>query len=140
MLAALVTAIFATANAKSSLDILVMGDWGGSPSSPYTTPDEKDSAKIMGEVASTYSVDMAWGLGDNFYNDGVKNEYDSRFKETFEDVFTASSLAKIPFYMVAGNHDHNGNVTGEIMYSNHSSRWTFPDYYYTKIFKVPNTS
>ena len=77
---------------------------GGSPNSPYTTSDEVDSAKIMGEIGSTYNVDMAWGLGDNFYDDGVKNEYDKRFQETFENVFTADSLKKIPFYMVAGTH------------------------------------
>ena len=113
---------------------------GGSPDSPYTTTDEVDSAKIMGEIASTYDADMVWGLGDNFYDDGVTNEYDARFKETFENVFTASSLENIPFYMVAGNHDHYGNVSGEIYYSNHSSRWVYPNYWYDVTFKVPNTS
>jgi len=140
MLTALATGFVAVANAKSSLDILVMGDWGGSPDSPYTTPDELDSAKMMGDVGSTHDVDMVWGIGDNMYDKGVTNEYDSRFKHTFEDVFTAPSLSKIPFYMVAGNHDHDGNVTGEIQYSNHSSRWRFPDLWYTQTFNVPGTS
>eukprot|EP01083_Nonionella_stella_P060893 158811_1 len=127
MLLGLVAGLFAVTNgAKSSLDILVMGDWGGSPNKPYTTSDEVDSAKIMGEIGSNFNVDYVWGLGDNFYDNGVKNEYDARFKETFEDVFTASSLEHIPFYIVAGNHDHHGNVSGEIFYSNHSSRWIFP--------------
>ena len=91
----------------------------------------------MGEVGSTYDVDQCWGLGDNFYDNGVVNEYDPRFKETFENVFTADSLMNIPFYMVAGNHDHYGNVSGEIMYSNHSARWVFPDYWYNIKFAVP---
>jgi len=140
MLASLAAGFVAMANAKDSLDILVMADWGGAPKSPYTTPDEVDSAKMMGDVGKTYEVDMVWGLGDNFYDNGVVNEHDSRFKNTFEDVFDASSLSKVPFYMVAGNHDHYGNVTGEIEYSNHSSRWRFPDYWYSHSFKVPGTN
>lgn len=32
--------------------------------------------------------------------------------------------------MIAGNHDHLGNVSAQIMYTNHSSRWTFPDLFY----------
>ena len=94
----------------------------------------------MGEIGATIDggLDNAWGLGDNFYNDGVTSEYDKRFEETFENVFTASSLQNIPFYMIAGNHDHHQNVTGEIMYSNHSKRWTYPDYWYNVIFSVPS--
>merc|ERR1719203_1195441 len=135
----LFVASFTAINAKSSLDILVMADWGGSGRSPYTTTCEVDSAKIMGDIGHDFEVDMVWGLGDNFYERGVKDEYDRRFNETFESVFSAPSLSKIPFYMVAGNHDHHGNATGQIMYSNHSKRWTFPDLYYTKVFKVPGT-
>eukprot|EP01084_Bolivina_argentea_P304912 526684_1 len=141
MLSALIVSFFALSDAaKNSLDILVMGDWGGSPNKPYTTADEVDTAKIMGEIGSDVAVDAVWGLGDNFYNDGVVNEYDPRFKETFEDVFTASSLLKIPFYIIAGNHDHHQNVSGEIYYSNHSDRWTYPDNWYNVKWTIPNTN
>ena len=38
--------------------------------------------------------------------------------KTFEDVFDGSYLKDTNFYVCAGNHDHYGNVTGEIYYSN----------------------
>ena len=94
----------------------------------------------MGEIGSKFQADAVLGLGDNFYDSGVTNEYDPRFNETFESVFTASSIANIPYWMVAGNHDHRGNVSGEIYYSNHSQRWNFPDFYYNTIFQIPTGS
>ena len=75
-------------------------------------------------------------IGDNFYTFGVENVDDERFKETFEDVFTAPSL-HIPWYFCAGNHDHYGNASAEIAYSKKSSRWNFPDFNYTKIWTIP---
>jgi tartrate-resistant acid phosphatase type 5 len=125
---------------SADMNFLIAGDWGGQGSSPYTTKDEIDTAKIMGEVAGTVKASMAWMLGDNFYSNGVVNENDKRFKETFEDVFTADTLMNIPFWVVAGNHDHHQNVSGEIEYSNHSVRWMFPDFYYTVTWPVPGTS
>ena len=44
------------------------------------------------------------------------------FKETFEDVYTSKSLMR-NWYLVAGNHDHNGNVTAQIEYTNRTQRW-----------------
>jgi hypothetical protein len=32
--------------------------------------------------------------------------------------------------MIAGNHDHLGNVSAQIMYTNHSNLWTFPELFY----------
>jgi tartrate-resistant acid phosphatase type 5 len=128
------------ATVSANMDILVAGDWGGQPNKPYTTSEEVDTAKIMGDIASSSNAAMAWMLGDNFYDDGVKNVDDPRFKETFEDVFTADSLKNLPFWIVAGNHDHYGNAQAEVEYSSHSSRWTFPSLYYTQTWKVTGTN
>jgi tartrate-resistant acid phosphatase type 5 len=87
----------------------------------------------LDSFGSTFTV----AVGDNFYDDGVKNEFDPRFKATFENVFTAPSL-QTRWYVVAGNHDHNGNVTGEIAYTSRSKRWYFPSEWYTETFSAGN--
>lgn len=122
-----------TQSLSQSLSFLVIGDWGGRESSPYTTAAEVSCAKQMGIYATSTSASFTVALGDNFYTYGVKNEYDSRFKTTFEDVFTAESLNHT-WYVIAGNHDHYGNVSGEIAYTAHSQRWHFPNTYYSKIY------
>jgi len=61
---------------------------------------------------------------------------DPRFQETFEDVFVGTTLLNTPFYLVAGNHDWNGNVTAQIDYTSKSTRWKFSDYFYTETFKI----
>lgn len=43
-------------------------------------------------------------------------------QDTFERVYTADSL-NIPWYILAGNHDHAGNVKAQIDYSRKSDRW-----------------
>lgn len=49
-------------------------------------------------------------VGDHFYEGGIKGDaHDKRFKETFEDVYHQQEL-QVPWYVVAGNHDHSGNI------------------------------
>ena len=118
---------------SNNLNFLVMGDWGGSGSSPFTTGGEIATAKGMGLVGAATNSKFALALGDNFYSSGIgTDEHDSRFQSTFENVFTAESLKADDFFrVVAGNHDHKGNVTAQIAYSDHSNRWSFPSLYYT---------
>ena len=123
--------IIAPAVITAEVSFLVMGDWGGIPIYPWHTPAEGHTAKAMGEETTKINSSFALALGDNFYESGVKDEHDKRFKRTFEDVFTATSLQGADHFKVcAGNHDHRGNVTGQIAYSAHSPRWFFPSLYY----------
>ncbi|KAI6646617.1 Tartrate-resistant acid phosphatase type 5 [Oopsacas minuta] len=118
---------------ENTLNFLLLGDWGGDPHYPYTTAAEVGCARQMGNQAKLILANFTIALGDNMYYSGVKNEYDSRFAHTFENVFTDKYLQHT-WYVIAGNHDHVGNVTGEIAYTDHSTRWTFPSLYYNKIF------
>ena len=51
-------------------------------------------------------------------------------------------MEKLPWYVIAGNHDHDGNVSAEIEYStnpqNAGGRWKFPYWYHnvTQTFEV----
>ena len=72
-----------------SLKFLVIGDMGGLPTFPYTTPVEIGTAKEMAKVAKQYSPEFIMELGDNFYYDGVKNIEDSRFKVINYNAFHA---------------------------------------------------
>jgi tartrate-resistant acid phosphatase type 5 len=86
----------------------------------------------MDGAAKALNASFALGIGDNFYDDGVTSINDPRFMNTFENVFKGAHLqAPFRFQFVAGNHDHNGNVSAEVAYSAVSPRWVFPDLYYT---------
>ena len=69
---------------EDALNFLVLGDWGGQSEHPYTTEAETRIAGVMGKVASDMNSQFTLALGDNFYDEGVKDVYDHRFKYTFE--------------------------------------------------------
>ncbi|XP_069021984.1 tartrate-resistant acid phosphatase type 5a isoform X1 [Embiotoca jacksoni] len=123
---------------RTSIRFLAIGDWGGLPYPPYITAVQKTTAQEMGKVAEQMGADFVLALGDNFYYKGVDSVDSPRFKDTFESVYTAKSL-NIPWYVIAGNHDHAGNVKAQIQYSKMSDRWKFPSYYYELNFHIPNT-
>lgn len=66
--------------AVDSLRFLVMGDWGGLPTPPYSTAIERGTAKEMAKLTKMYGIQFNLALGDNFYFDGVKSVDDARFK------------------------------------------------------------
>jgi len=131
--AALALADVSVAVDASSMQFLVMGDWGGSPHSPYTTGSEVITAGSMDAAAKSLGAKFALALGDNFYTHGVTSVSDPRFAKTFEQCFTGAHLqstAGFKFHVLAGNHDHYGSVQAQVDYSAKSERWNFPSLWY----------
>lgn len=64
----------------NSYRFLILGDWGGLPTSPYRTAIEKDVAQAMDTIAGERNTKFQLALGDNFYFDGVKDVDDKRFQ------------------------------------------------------------
>lgn len=58
-----------------------MSDWGGQQHSPYYNSAQMATAATMGKIASQHDVQFVLGLGDNFYNHGVKDIHDKRFQQ-----------------------------------------------------------
>lgn len=64
-----------------SLEFLVMSDWGGESHPPYYNSAQTATATTMGKIALEHDIQFVLALGDNFYNQGVKNIYDERFQQ-----------------------------------------------------------
>ena len=156
---ALALALGAAASATPStpLNLLLLGDWGGAPAPPYSTPPQLLASSALAAYAAAHPVDALLALGDNFYNLGLCNNrtlapynnscpraddpatgtaHDARFAEGFEAVYDAPPLRSFPWYIVAGNHDALGNVSASIAYSalSPNRRWRHPDFFYKLTF------
>lgn len=57
----------------------------------------------MDKVAKKLNAKFMLAVGDNIYHHGAKDEHDSRFGATFEEVYTPDSL-QFDWYVIAGNH------------------------------------
>ena len=68
------------------LNFMAVGDFGGQNDSPYYTAGEASVAIQMGNTAEQMGSQFTIALGDNFYDYGVKDVNDARFRETFEVV------------------------------------------------------
>lgn len=128
------------ASVVSAMSFLAMGDWGGAPAPFYHTPGQRQAAEGMGKVASDIKATFVLAVGDNFYFSGVDDVGSSRFEKTWRNVYNAPSLQQIPFYVIAGNHDHKGNVSAQIAYTkvDPTKSWVFPDFYHKQQFTDEN--
>ena len=115
---------------EKSISFGVLGDWGGFPAPWDNTPFQVSAAKGLGQISKEKDAKFTMAIGDNFYFWGVQDIYDERWYTTYERIYTDESLQK-PWYVCAGNHDWQGNVTAQIEYSKYNQRWTFPNFYYT---------
>jgi tartrate-resistant acid phosphatase type 5 len=89
------------------------------------------ASRQIDNLAKMYNTHFQLGLGDNFYFEGVTNKDDTRFNSTFENVFTTDYQMTTPWFMIAGNHDHYGNASAEVEYTDKSNRWIYPSFNYS---------
>jgi len=116
------------------LQFLTIGDWGGTDKNPFNTVAEIEDGQAMATVAEKVGASFVLALGDNFYFKGIPTDaHDQRFQTTFENVFKGPSL-NVPWYVIAGNHDHIGNISAQIAYTSLSKRWNFPYYWFKESF------
>lgn len=104
----------------------------------YGDATTRDVALSMEQVArERRNVNFTMLLGDNFYPSGVNSISDPQWNSKFESLYDGAYLSGMPFYAVAGNHDHQGSVEAELDYSRQkmgSGRWRMDAPYYAKDF------
>jgi len=111
-----------------NLVFTIIGDWGV-PNLPYTN--------VMAQVSTAKNSQFTLAIGDNFYKGitiggtqhGVTGTDDPKWKTVFENQFPQPFFHK-PWYVLAGNHDYDGNEKAQVEYTKLSKRWNFPSLYY----------
>jgi len=111
---------------EGNLNFIVASDMGRRGKS-----EQKNIAGIMGRFAEQNRIDFIVVAGDPIHDKGVKSVKHREWKRKIEKVYTASSLHAIPWHVVSGNHEYNGNVQAILDYSNVSERWNAPARYFT---------
>jgi UDP-2,3-diacylglucosamine pyrophosphatase LpxH len=92
--------------------------------------EQQNIADLMGKVAETCKIRLIAVAGEPIHDDGVKSVTDEEWKLKFENIYTAASLQKIPWYVVSGNHEYHGSVQAVLDYSTFSDRWKAPARYF----------
>lgn len=87
---------------------------------------QRQVAGAMADWARARPVRFVVSTGDNFYENGVSSVTDPAWKASFEDVYSAPTLLRVPWIVALGNHDYRGNVDAQIEYSKSSPRWRMP--------------
>lgn len=107
--------------------VVVMGDQGKGGAV------QKQVAQAMQEVCAAQGCDFGLALGDNFYPAGPKQASSPLFQKLFADLY---GPLKIPFLVIAGNHDESWVVGGDgadaagadaqVAYSKLNPQWVMP--------------
>ncbi|KAK4280649.1 hypothetical protein QN277_012245 [Acacia crassicarpa] len=91
-----------------SLSFLVVGDWGR-----RGAYNQSEVAFQMGKVGEKLDIDFVISTGDNFYDNGLTDQHDTAFEESFTNIYTAKSLQK-QWYSILGNHDYRGDALAQL--------------------------
>jgi DNA repair exonuclease SbcCD nuclease subunit len=111
---------------ENALNFMVANDMGRRGVS-----EQKNVATLMGKEADYNKLSFIAVAGDPIHDNGVNSTTDPEWKDKFENIYTASSLLNIPWYVVSGNHEYRGSVQAILDYSKKSNRWNAPARFYS---------
>ncbi|WP_123985360.1 metallophosphoesterase [Taibaiella soli] len=110
---------------KDGFSFFVLGDWGNKGGG-----SQIPVANEMITQSAAYKPSMILTVGDNFYEDGVKDLQDEHWQLSYENVYK-DLTKKCAWYVALGNHDYRGNVDAELQYHTVNPNWNMPARYYT---------
>eukprot|EP01061_Rhynchopus_euleeides_P022852 TRINITY_DN37326_c0_g1_i2.p1 TRINITY_DN37326_c0_g1~~TRINITY_DN37326_c0_g1_i2.p1 ORF type:complete len:338 (+),score=128.17 TRINITY_DN37326_c0_g1_i2:31-1014(+) len=113
-----------TTDANPELVFIALGDWG------MPRHHQEEVAEALTRVARKVRPEFIVSLGDNFYPVGVRSTEDMQWRERFEEIYAKPPLI-VPWHITLGDHDHQGSIDAQLLYSNISKRWKLPSPYYT---------
>jgi 3',5'-cyclic AMP phosphodiesterase CpdA len=98
--------------------------------------EQQNIANLMGRFVEQNKIDFMAVVGDPIHDDGVMSVSDEEWKLKIENVYSAKSLQKLPFYVVSGNHEYHGSVRAILDYSQKSERWNAPARYFSMEYPI----
>eukprot|EP00667_Euglena_gracilis_P018083 EG_transcript_19161 len=95
----------------------------------------------MAKVAKEQRAAFVVSLGGNFLDGGVPSDSaDPRFNASFESVYQSKPELEVPWYVVAGTADHEGNISAQLAYSHRSKQWMYPGLHHSFQVSTPQGS
>mmetsp|Transcript_30635 Transcript_30635/g.49124 ORF Transcript_30635/g.49124 Transcript_30635/m.49124 type:complete len:409 (-) Transcript_30635:20-1246(-) len=120
---------FATRLSETSLNFLVIGDWGRDGMCC-----QRDTAYEMASAANATNASFVISTGDNFYGSGITEATATQVETSWANVYNYSSL-NVTWYSTLGNHDWISNHEAEFEISKLHPNWYQPTRYYNKSFR-----
>lgn len=110
----------------NSVTFLGIGDWGRQGQF-----GQRDTARVLGDVAAIVKPPFVLSLGDNFYTVGVNGTADPQWRTSWIDVYTHPALAHLSWKIIAGNHDYYSPALRSELNWPGDARWVFPSLNYS---------
>lgn len=111
----------------SPLTFLVVGDWGRDGMCC-----QRDVAAEMSIAAQRLKPQFVVSVGDNFYERGIKASTDGQVDRSWRGVYVDphESMEELPWKVILGNHDHEGEVAAQTVLGRDDKLWEMPNKYY----------
>ena len=114
----------ASAVLPNSVTLLGIGDWGRD-----NAQGQELVAPVLAAWAGATGAAAVVSVGDNVYPDGVPAEVaaatggaDALMTAFFSRAYSQPELAKIPWYVISGNHDYRGQLQPQLAWAG-DARW-----------------